>query len=84
MYRSFKVRRSLTAVGRFVRAVHTVVVTVTHPDPGNAALSDDTLELVGCTRHLSYIITQRQLAHKRTSQRQALNYDEEECDLYEK
>lgn len=50
-----KVRLSLTAVGGFVRVVHTVIVTVTHPDTGNAALSDDALELVGCTCHLSYI-----------------------------
>lgn len=54
-----EVNPSLTAVGWFIRAVHAVIVTVAHPDTGNAALSDDTLELVGCACHLSYInITQ--------------------------
>lgn len=81
-----KVRLSLTAVGWFIRAVHTVVVTVTHPDTGNAALSDDTLELVGCTCHLSYINTQSQLVYtplEHTSKRQAMHYDEGERDRYE-
>lgn len=45
-------RRPLTAVGRFIGAVHAVVVTVTDPDTGDAALGDGTLELVGGTGHL--------------------------------
>lgn len=51
--RSPSPQRSLTAVGRFIRAVHAVVVTVTDPDTGDAALGDGTLELVGGTGHLS-------------------------------
>ena len=42
----------LTAVGGLIAAVHTVVVPVTHPDPGDAALGDGALELVGGTGHL--------------------------------
>lgn len=44
---------SLTAVGWFIGAVHAVIVTVTDPDTGDAALGDGTLELVGGTGHLS-------------------------------
>lgn len=64
-----KARLGLTAVGRFVRSVHTVVVAVAHPDAGNAALSDDALELVGCARHLGYNTdTRRRLEYKRLRQ----------------
>lgn len=45
-------RRLLTAVGGFIGAIHAVVVPVTHPDAGDAALGDGTLELVGGTGHL--------------------------------
>lgn len=44
--------RLLTAVGRLVTAVHTVIVPVTDPDAGDAALGDGALELVGGTGHL--------------------------------
>lgn len=43
---------SLTAVGRLIRSVHTVVVPVTHPHPWDAALRDGALELIGGTGHL--------------------------------
>lgn len=43
----------LTAVGWFVTAVHTVIVPVTDPDAGDAALGDGTLELVGGAGYLS-------------------------------
>lgn len=43
---------SLTAVGRLVGSVHTVVVSVTHPHPWDAALRDGALELIGGTSHL--------------------------------
>ena len=42
----------LTAVGWFVRPVHTVIVTITHPDARDTALGDGTLELGGRTRDL--------------------------------
>lgn len=45
---------SPTAVGGFVRSVHTVVVTVAHPDARYAAFGDGTLELSGGTRDLGY------------------------------
>lgn len=51
---SQKAHKLLTAVGRFVRSIHTVVVAVAHPDSGNAAFGDGTLELVGGTRHLRW------------------------------
>lgn len=41
----------LTAVGRLIGSVHTIVVPVTNPHPGDAALADGTLELVGGTCH---------------------------------
>lgn len=41
----------LTAVGRLIRSVHTVIVPVTHPHPWDTALGDRTLELVGGTCH---------------------------------
>lgn len=44
----------LTAVGGFIRSVHTVVVAVAHPDAGNAAFGDGALELGGCACDLSY------------------------------
>lgn len=44
--------RQLTAIGRLITAVHTVVVPVTDPDSGDAALGDGALELVGRTGHL--------------------------------
>lgn len=60
MVQKLRLHWALTAVGRFVRAVHAVVVAVTHPHPGDAALGDGTLELGGRTRHLSYR-TERQV-----------------------
>lgn len=42
----------MCAVGRFIRSIHTVIVTVTHPHPWDAAFSDGTLELVWSTSHL--------------------------------
>lgn len=44
---------SLTAVGRLIRSVHTVIVTVTHPNPWDAALTDGALELVRGTSDFS-------------------------------
>ncbi len=41
----------LTAVGRLIRSIHTVIVPVTHPHPWDTALGDGTLELVGGTCH---------------------------------
>ena len=49
----------LTAVGRLVTAVYTVVVPVAHPDSGDAALGDGTLELVGGTGHLGCGVGER-------------------------
>lgn len=43
----------LTAVGRLIAAVHTVIVPVTDPDAGDAALGDRALELVGGAGYLS-------------------------------
>lgn len=43
--------RQLTAVGRLIAAIHAVVVPVTDPDSGDAALGDGALELVGGTGH---------------------------------
>lgn len=45
--------QQLTAVGRLIAAIHTVIVPVTHPDSGDAALGDGALELVGGAGHLS-------------------------------
>ena len=44
--------RQLTAIGGLITAIHAVVVPVTDPDSGDAALGDGTLELVGGTGHL--------------------------------
>lgn len=49
----------LTAVGGLVTAVYTVIVPVAHPDPGDAALGDGTLELVGGTGHLGCGVGER-------------------------
>lgn len=49
----------LTAVGGLVAAVHTVIVPVTDPDAGDAALGDGALELVGGAGHLSCEMEQR-------------------------
>lgn len=51
--------RQLTAIGRLVTAVHTVVVPVTDPDSGDAALGDGALELVGGTGHLGCGVGER-------------------------
>lgn len=51
--------RRLTAVGGLVTAVHTVVVPVTDPDSGDAALGDGALELVGGTGHLGCGVGER-------------------------
>ena len=45
---------ALTAVGRLIRSIHTVIVPVTHPDTRDTALGDGTLELVRSTRHIRY------------------------------
>lgn len=47
-------KTSLTAVGRFIRSIHTVIIAVTHPHARYAAFGDGTLELGGRTRDLSY------------------------------
>lgn len=41
----------LTAVGRLIRSIHTVIVLVTNPHPWDTALGDGTLELVGGACH---------------------------------
>lgn len=45
--------RPLTAIGGLIAAVHTVIVPVTDPDSGDAALGDGALELVGSAGHFS-------------------------------
>lgn len=70
MAQSCKPNNSLTAVGGLVRTVHAVVVSVAHPDPRYAALGDGTLELGGCTRHLS-------CGRKRQRESQCGNWDME-------
>lgn len=57
----------LTAVGRLIGSIHTVVVPVTHPHPGDAAFGDRTLELVGGTCHFRCTTdTQLPLLHRRS------------------
>lgn len=61
----------LTAVGRFVGSVHTVVIAVAHPDSRDAALSDDTLELIGCAGHFGYKTTEVETTQKHKGRRGA-------------
>jgi hypothetical protein len=53
----------LTAVGRLIRSIHTVIVPVTHPDTRDTALGDGTLELVRSTRHIRYGGQKRRDSH---------------------
>lgn len=46
----------MCAVGGFIRSVHTVVVTVTHPHSWDAAFGDGALELVWSTSHLRTVL----------------------------
>lgn len=56
--------RSLTAVGRLIRSIYTVIVPVTHPHPWDTALGDGTLELIGGTCHLRCKKKRRETLHK--------------------
>lgn len=50
---SLTLKADLTAVGGLIRAIHAVIVPITHPHSRDAALTHGTLELVWCTCDLS-------------------------------